>query len=251
MKDCMHNDYFINVLSDSSFGDLVAGLLLGMDPKDHPARERVEQCKAQVRQLLVAEGHRAGPAMNTARALSEFVGPHALAQAALANDWRLVLEQVYGVSTPLRGERDGLRRWKTPPLEVFEMAIADVSPRAPFVVAPFGSDDGVYATWFLYERTMMAGGVTCEGAKAALREFRHHAKTFRVLLDGRVQRVRCLPPMILFVTLRLFGEHAENAQPGWVRRDRRPAFTRASEAFHHTIRGQAFTVMGAAPHESP
>jgi hypothetical protein len=247
----VQNDYYINVLTDAAFGDLTAGLLLGMDQPHAALRERVERFKQDVRAALVAEGRRAGPTMNTARALTSLLPAQALAQAALANSWRLVLEQVFGVSTRLRGEPERARRWKTPPLEVFEMEISDVSPRAPFVVAPFELEDGAYATWFLYERTMMEGGVSREGAKAALRMFSHHAKTFRVLLDGRVQRVRCLPPVILFISLRLFGEDLESAYPEWVQRERRPAFTRASKSFHHSIRGRVFSAMGAAPHQSP
>lgn len=251
MNAVIQNDYYINVLTDSAFGDLTAGLLLGLKPPHPAVRERFEHFKRDLGAALVAEARRAGPTMNTARALSALLPPQALAHAALAKNWRLVLEQVFGVSTRLRGEPERAGRWKTPPLEVFEMEISDVSPRAPFVVAPFDPEDGAYVTWFLYERTMMAGGVSREGAKAALRMFSHHAKTFRVLLDGRVQRVRCLPPVILFISLGLFGEDAESVHPDWVQRERRPAFARVSKSFHHTIRARLFSAMGAAPHHSP
>lgn len=242
-------DYFFNVYTDQKFGDYLAGLLLGT-PAPSVAVDRAAYLKKKLSLALVAEGHRAGPKMNTCRPLCELFGAQAVAHAALAHDWRLIAEQLFGVPLALRGEPKRARRWREPPLEVFEMAIIDVSPCAHFIVAPFDGEDGGYTTWFLYERTMLAGGVSRDGAKAALREFSHHAKTFRVLLDGRVQRVRCLPPLVLFASLLLFGEHVESAHPDWVRRDRRPAFTRASKSLGNMIRGRVFSARGPVPQGS-
>ena len=243
----IRSDYSINVYADDMFGDALTGVILGEKPADRPAGRVLARIQEQLRTALAAEGRRAGPAMSSSRALCEVVGAEAVAHVALARDMRLVFEKLYGVRLPLRGEPSRPRRWRVAPLEVFEMEIPDVPPRAPFVVAPYDVEDGAYVTWFLYERAMTAGGVSREGAKAALREFGHHARTFRVLLDGRIQRVRCLPPVILFITLQLFAEHAECVYPAWVARERRPAFSRASKAFYQTIRGRVLPAMATVP----
>jgi hypothetical protein len=129
VKDPMQNDYFINVLSDSAFGDLAAGLLLGMEQPDAAVRERVEHFRQRCApDSLPRPGEQS---VDTARALTELVGPDALAQAAFANDWRLVLEKAPGESARLRGQRHMARRHQTPPLEVLEMEIADVSLLSP------------------------------------------------------------------------------------------------------------------------
>lgn len=242
----MMKGMIVNV-RDPNVSDMFAGMLLGLcrDRRRRGSR-LLTDFEKRLRAALVTAAQRQGAQINVGDVLGEFLSPSAIAHGALAGHDRLVAEQVLGMSCPLRGQGVGRPRWKTPPLEVFEADIPDISPAAPFVVAPLGSEDGQYARWFLYGRTMMAGGVTREGIKNALRMFSHHGRTFRVLLDGRVQRVRCLPPQILFITLQLFGEHAATTYPHWTHPERRASLTRASQRFYDEIRGRVFSATARA-----
>lgn len=221
----MKNTYILNVKTDQLRANVLFAYLLAM-PSSLGAP--VVALKHKLRQALVGELVR-GDSMDAAGALCDVVGEEAVALAALTGDF-IHIHEAARVAVSISQEARSASSWRDRILDVHEMNIDEVSPSAKFVVAPFGGSGG-YAAWFLYRRTMLAGGVTEAGAKGGLHEFKHHAKEFRVRIDGKVERVKCLPPLVFFLTLVYYGEESADIKPDWVLPERRAAFSRARLRF--------------------
>ncbi len=208
-------------VNDRKLGDDLAGWLLGCgtDERHEPALNRF---KKRILDALVSEARAQGAEMSTAAALCSVTGPEAIADYWLAGSIRRLAEVMFEISVPLRGESRRRRKWKTAPLEVFDEVREGLPMPMQFVVARDARDpDGQYQKWVLYERTVRPLGITTEGAKAMLDAFRRRGRRFRVLLDGRVQVVRCLPMWFAVTTLGMFHAALLDAHPGWVRPESR------------------------------
>lgn len=231
------NDINVNVRS-AKVGDDIADAILRM-PQNGSDREAVERFKDHIRSALSAEARNFGARKNSACALCDVVGPLALAQFVLAKDGRLIREKIVGVPLRLRGELPRPRRWRSPPLEVFERSVALFSPEVLFVVAPTKHDKDEYQRWVLAGRALAAIGVTKAGVDGVFRTFGGHARRHRVLLDGCIQMVRCLPEWSTCASLALFTEERLTRYPHWVEPRQRAKLAASAKQCDDAMCGRA------------
>jgi hypothetical protein len=146
----------------------------------------------------------------------------ALAHMCLAGHERPLWERIGEESLPLRGEDPTRpRRWQTAPLEVFQESLGGGRLDVHFAIAPDTHVPHIYEKWCLYGQTMAGAGVTEEAIRVMLKSFKGQARTLRVLLEGRVQRVRCLPLTVALAILPAFSSKTLERHPAWVLPERR------------------------------
>jgi hypothetical protein len=204
-------------LRDPSIAEPIVGILLDptFDSRYPWAALHLRVFREALRSELVRAARIEGSVMSVGAVLSKMVGDEAVAQLALASDARMLFDRLFGTSSRLRGEDSNRKRqWKARPFEVYEE-----QQRAGlvlhYVIAPDPYEPQKYTKWCLYTRTVGTVGITAAGSRAMLRMFGHHGKTFRVLLDGAVLNVRCLPVDFTLLTITAFRRLVIQKHPEW------------------------------------
>lgn len=232
----MNDNMRVNV-RNAQLGDDVADDLLGLPWNDFPTK-KVERFKDRVRSAIADEARKFGAQMNVARALCGVVGPLALAQFVLARDRRIIHEKILGAPVRFRGELPGPRRWRSTrstPLEVFEQSVPPFSPECLFVVAPVEHTEHEYERWVLLGRALAATGVTEAGVAEVFRLFRLFARSYHVLLDGRIQLVPCMPEWVSYSSVVLFTEERLTLNPHWVEPAQRARLAATAKEYHDVM----------------
>jgi catechol 2,3-dioxygenase-like lactoylglutathione lyase family enzyme len=208
-------------------GDLLAGYVLGLKSAKLPSpyREGLASTQARLRQRLVEEGRAHGAGLDVYSVLREIIGADALLHFAALVDADLFLRRVYGAPLPddVEGQRISRRRESNPPFTLLTSTRGGF-PAVPVIVAPDPDEPTEYTEWAPYRLAMEAAGATEQGIRAFAKSFWLHRKRHRVRVDGRIERLSCLPLGAMLCIIHLLGTGGGE----WLKSEHRAQLARAS-----------------------